>query len=149
MSGGPYLYDDDPAPLHTGTPRRRQGLVVGIVVGTAALAIAMVVALPLVRGTAEEQSTEVVGVFLAALQAGDSETAHQLLCEAERRRLTEPEVAGEYLRPGSGRVEGSTRAEVDGERVQRVEVTWTQGGTSELIVVNEDGPHVCGAAGGR
>ena len=150
MSAGPYLYDDDPAPLHTGTPRRRQWLLVGMLAGTIAAGIAMVVALPLVRGTAEEQSTEVAGVFLAALRAGDTETAHQLLCEEERRRLTEDQVAPEYLRPGRGRVEGSTRAEVDGERVQRVEVRWEDDGavtTSVLTVVNEGGARVCGTGG--
>jgi hypothetical protein len=43
-----------------------------------------------------------------------------------------------------GAVVGSSEAEVDGEEVQRVEVRWADGETSGLIIVGEQGPHVCG-----
>ena len=70
MTTGPFLYDDEPAPLHTGTPRRRPGLVIGLLLGTVLVAVGMVAALYLVRGSPAEQSEEAVGVFLAALDRG-------------------------------------------------------------------------------
>ena len=147
MTGGPYLYDEGPEALHTGTPGRRRGVIVGIVGGTAAVAVAMAVLLPRVTGTAEEQSRDVATVFVAALQDDDTETAHQLLCERERDRLTVGEVVDEYRRPGTGRVVDTSRAEVDGGRVQQVQVRWADGGaavTTVLTVVNESGPRICG-----
>ncbi|HEX2073590.1 MAG TPA: hypothetical protein VHF92_07380 [Geodermatophilus sp.] len=151
MSEGPYLYDDGPAPLHTGTPRQRNGLLLGLLGGTVAVAVGMAVALPLVKGTAEEQAREVAGVFLAALEQGDTETAFELLCEEERARLGADRFQAEYRQPGTGRVVDASEGEVDGEPVQRVEVRWEDGGTtrtSTLTVVNEDGPRVCGTAEG-
>jgi hypothetical protein len=148
MTQGPYLYDDDPAPLHTGTPRAARGLILAILGGTVAVAIAMAVGLPLVKGTPEEQAREVTGVFLAALAQDDVETAHQLLCEEERARVAPGEVASTYAPGGDGEVAGTRAAEVDGEPVQRVAVEWSDGSTSTLTVVSEDGARVCGTSAG-
>jgi len=141
MSTGPFLYDDGPAPLHTGTPRSATGPLFWIFGGTVAFAVLMVVLLTVVRGSEEEQAQEVAGVFLAALAADDTETAHQLLCQKERLRLTPEEVAGAYLGDGAGEV-GATREDDDGARLVTVE--WSDGTTSELTVIGEDGPRVCG-----
>jgi hypothetical protein len=140
MTSGPFLYDDDPAPLHTGTPRRATGPLLWIFGGTVAFAVLMVVLMTVVRGSGEEQAREVAGVFVAALQQGDTETAHELLCQAERVRLTPDEVAGAYLGEGTGEV-GAVRGDGD---ARRVPVQWSDGTTSELTVVGEDGPRVCG-----
>lgn len=142
---GPYLYDDDPAPLHTGKPRQRQGLLLALLGGTALVAVGMVAAILLVKGTPDEQAREAAGVFLAALEDGDVETAHQLLCEAERARLQPGDVAGEYQRSGSGRVLGSREGELAGGAAQVVRVRWDDGAESDVVVVSEDGPRVCGA----
>jgi hypothetical protein len=149
MTGGPYLYDDEPAPLHTGTPRRRNGLLLAIFGGTALLAVLLVVALPLLRGSAGDQARETAGVFLAALEQNDTETAHLLLCDKERTRVKPGDVAHEYLGAGAGRVVSATEGEVDGEPVQRVEVRWADGATSEWTVINESGAHICGTAPGE
>src|SRR3954465_13515411 len=107
MSTGPFLYDEGPAPLHTGTPRRRPWLLLAIFGGTALVAVLMVVALPLLKGSADEQARESVGVFLAALGKGGTETAHGLLCDDERARLAPDEVAGAYLAGEGGYVVGT------------------------------------------
>ena len=143
---GPFLYDDDPAPLHTGTPRRRNGLILVGLVGTVLLALGMVATMYLVRGTPGEQSEEAVGVFLAALDRGDGETAHGLLCADLRAGLEAGEVPPEYRLPGPGRVVGSEEAELDGGPVYEVQVRWADGASTSLTVVNEDGPHVCGTS---
>jgi hypothetical protein len=146
---GPFLYDDDPAPLHTGTPRRRQGLLLWLFGGTALVAVLMVVAMPLVKGSPEEQAREVTGVFLAALAKGDNETAFQLLCEEERAQVPPDGVAGRYLTgEGAGKVVSSRAADVDGSPVQQVRVEWPDGSATRLTVVNSDGPHVCGVTAG-
>ena len=139
---GPYLYDDDPAPLHTGTPRRRQGLLIAILAGTVLVAVGMVAAMFLVKGSPEEQAQEVAGVFLAALEQDDTETAHQLLCQAERANLSPAGVPEAYLDATPGRVVGSDAA---GEGQLRVEVRWADGSRSEWLVISEDGPRICGA----
>jgi hypothetical protein len=139
---GPYLYDDDPVPLHTGTPRNRQGFLVALLAGTALVAVGMVVALFLVKGSPEEQAREVAGVFLAALEDGDVETAHQLLCEAERAGLPPEGVASAYLAETPGRVVGSEAAADGAER--RVRVRWADGATAQWTVISEDGPRICG-----
>jgi hypothetical protein len=144
MTNGPFLYDDDPAPLHTGTPRRRQGLLLALLAGIVLLAVGMAGALVLVKGTPDEQAREVVGVFLAALEGDDTETAHSLLCEAEQARLEPGEVAGEYLGQGGGRVVGTEKAEREDRAVQEVRVAWADGAESEFVVLSEDGPHLCG-----
>jgi hypothetical protein len=144
---GPFLYDDRPPSPHTGTPRSRNGLLIAVFAGTVALAVAAVVAFVLVRGTPEDQAKEATGVFLAALQHGDAQTAHELLCEKERARIPVEGVAGEYAPRGAGRVVSAAEDVVGGRRVERVEVRWADGSTSGLVVVAEGGPRVCGTAG--
>jgi hypothetical protein len=149
MTTGPYLYDDGPAPLHTGTPRSRKGLLVGLLGGTVAVAVAAVVALPLITGSASDQAKQSAGVFLAALAQQDTETAYGLLCADERARLAPGDVAAAYQQPGQGRVVGAARADRNGVTAERVEVRWTDGGTtttSYLTVVNESGAHICGTS---
>jgi hypothetical protein len=140
---GPFLYDDDPAPLHTGSPRGYQGWLIGGVVAVALLAGGMVGALYLVKGSPAEQATEATGVFLAALANGDTETAHQLLCEEERDRLEPEAVEDEYLRSRTSEIVGVGDSAA-GARVQQVIVRWDDGDTARLAVVNEDGPRICG-----
>ena len=142
---GPYLYDDDPTPLHTGTPRSRQGLLVAILAATVLVAVGMVAALFLVKGSPEEQAQEVAGVFLSALQQSDTETAHQLLCQAERATLSPASVLPTYLAETPGRVVGAAAA---GDGQLRVEVRWADSRTTEWTVVSEDGPRICGLARG-
>jgi hypothetical protein len=144
MTTGPFLYDDDPAPLHTGTPRRRNGLIVAVLLGTVLVAVGMVAALFLVRGAPADQSEEAVGVFLSALERGDGETAHGLLCTDVRAEVDAGEVPPEYRQPGPGRVVGSEESQVDGALVYRVEVRWAGDDSTFFTVVNEDGPHLCG-----
>ena len=141
---GPYLYDDDPHPLHTGSPRRRNGLLIALLAGTVLVAVGMAVALFVVRGSPAEQSEEVVGVFLSALEQGDGETAHELLCEKLRAEVAAGEVPADYRRPGPGRVVGSRETEVDGVPVHEVQVAWADDSSSRIAVVSERGPHVCG-----
>ena len=141
---GPYLYDDDPAPLHTGTPRRRHGTLIALLSVTSLLAVGMVAGLFLVKGSPAEQSEEVAGVFLAALAADDTETAHLLLCEDERARIAPDEVAAESLLSGSATVVGAQDDELEGGRVQQVEIEDADGGTARLAVIAENGARVCG-----
>jgi hypothetical protein len=138
---GPFLYDEGPAPLHTGTPRRSGKILVLIFGGTVVFAVLMVVLTLVLKGTGSDQAKEVSGVFLAALAADDTETAYGLLCQDERIRLSPDEVAGEYLAEGDPRL---GRVREDGD-TRLVPVTWTDGTTSELSVVGEDGLKVCGA----
>jgi hypothetical protein len=146
MTTGPFLYDDEPAPLHTGTPRRRNGLIVAVLLGTVLVAVGFVAAMFVVRGTPGEQSEEVVGVFLAALENGDDETANGLLCTEVVAGLEPGDVPDEYRLPLPAEVVGSEETEVDGEPAYAVEVRWADGATSSLTVINEDGPHVCGTS---
>jgi hypothetical protein len=141
---GPYLYDEDPAPLHTGTPRRRNGLILAVLVGTILVAVAMVVALFVVRGSPGEQAEEAVGVFLTALDRGDGETAHALLCQAVRDETEAGEVPQEYDGPPPGEVLGSTETEVDGASAYDVEVRWSDDTASTVTVINESGARLCG-----
>ena len=62
----------------------------------------MVAALFLVKGSPEEQAQEVAGVFLAALEQDDTETAHQLLCQAERANLSPAERSAGVPRRDAG-----------------------------------------------
>jgi hypothetical protein len=137
---GPFLYDDGPAPLHTGTPRRSGKILVLIFGGTVVLAVLMVVATLTLKGTGADQAKEVSGVFLAALEADDTETAYDLLCQEERIRLSPEQVAGEYLAEGDPRL-GTVRESGDNRLVP---VEWSDGTTTELTVVGEDGLKVCG-----
>jgi hypothetical protein len=148
MTTGPFLYDDDPAPLHTGAPQRRPWLLMAIFGGTIVAGVLMVLLLPLVRGTPEEQVREVAGVFVAALAQDDTETAHELLCADERARVPAADLADEYGIAGTGTVAGAEKTEVDGAPAYLVQVDWSDGGSSELTVVNEDGPSICGVTAG-
>jgi len=144
---GPFLYDDDPAPLHTGTPRNRNGLIVALLGGTALFAVGMVLLMTLTKGSGSDQAEEVAGVFTKALAAGDVETAYGLICDDERARITPDELAGAYLQPGTPEVTGSTTGDADGEPLRRVEVRWDDAGTvttTELTVLPEGGTKVCG-----
>jgi len=141
---GPFLYDDGPAPLHTGAPRRSGKILVLVFGGTVLFAVVMVVLTLVLRGTGSDQAREVSGVFLAALAADDTETAYGLLCQDERIRLAPEEVADEYLAEGDPRL-GTVRE--DGE-ARLVPVEWSGGTTSELTVIGEDGLRICGTAPG-
>jgi hypothetical protein len=146
MSTGPFLYDEGPEDLHTGTPRSRRGLLLAVFGGTVLLAVLMVVLMPLVKGSAGEQARETAGVFLAALQKNDTETAYGLLCDQERARLQPGEVAAEYLTGEDGRV---IAAEDGTDGAQHVAVRWADGVTSRWTVVAESGAHVCGTTAGH
>jgi hypothetical protein len=141
---GPFLYDEDPAPLHTGTPRRRNGLILAGLAATVVVAVGMVLLLTVVRGSPAEQSEEAVGVFLSALEHGDVETAHGLLCQAVRDEAPAGEVPAEYAGAVPGEVVGSTETEVDGSAAYDVEVRWADGATSSIRVINESGARLCG-----
>ena len=145
MTNGPFLYDEGPEQLHTGTPRRSGKLLVLVFGATAVVAVLMAVLLPLVKGSPDEQAREVTGVFLAALDKGDTETAHGLLCEDERARLAPDDVSAEYVAgEGIGRV--VSVEEGDGEPSREVDVEWSGGERARFVVVNSDGPHICGVA---
>src|SRR5215218_3064504 len=145
MSTGPFLYDEGPEQLHTGTPRRSGKLLVLVFGATAVVAVLMAVLLPLVKGSAEDQAREVTGVFMAALDKGDTETAYQLLCDDERDRLDPEEIGAEYLAAdGLGRVVSVEDAEFDGQPSQEVGVEWPEGGSATFVVVKSDGLRICG-----
>lgn len=139
---GPFLYDEGPAPLHTGTPRRANGTLLAIFGGTVAFAVLMVVLTLVLRGSGADQAREVAGVFVAALSQEDTETAYELLCQAERVRLAPEELAAAYLGEGTGRVGPAVE---DGD-ARLVQVEWADGTTSELTVIGEDGVKVCGVS---
>ncbi|MBN1092109.1 hypothetical protein JKP75_05740 [Blastococcus sp. TML/M2B] len=140
MSTGPFLYDEGPAPLHTGVPQRSGKLLVLIMGGTVLVALLVVVLAYLIRGSGSDQATEVSGVFLTALAAGDTETAHALLCEEERARLEPTEVADAYLGQGEPEL-GEVRRDGD---ARVVPVRWSGGGSAELTVIGQDGLRICG-----
>lgn len=146
MSGpavnGPFLYDDGPEPLHTGTPRRRPALLLAIFGGTTIVAVLMVLVLPLVQGSPGDQAKQAVGVFLAALHQGDTTTAYQLLCAKEQARLKAGDIPEAYTGSATGTVTG-VHDDPDG-KTQQVDVRWSDGGTSRIAVVPEGGAHVCG-----
>jgi hypothetical protein len=145
MTTGPFLYDEDPAPLHTGTPRRRPVLLLVLFGGTALFAVVLVGLAYLVKGSPDEQAREVAGVFLAALDDGDVETAYGLLCEQERAGATPDEVLDRYEAPGGGgEVVSVADTELRGEEARQVSVQWADGSRNGLVVVNEGGPRVCG-----
>lgn len=144
---GPFLYDDEPERLHTAAPRNRNGLLLAIMLATVLVGVGMVLLLPVVKGTPEEQSTAVVSAFYAALGDGDLDSAAQFLCVAERSRLADADPTPEYLLGRDPEVTGATDGKVDGDAVQQVTVRWADGGTATVTVVNEDGAHVCGISG--
>jgi hypothetical protein len=144
MTEGPFLYDEGPEPLHTGPPRRSGKLLVLVFGATVLVAVLMAVLLPLVKGSAGDQSREAVQVFLAALAHSDTDTAYQLLCPQEQGKVAPGGVAGRYLGEGTGRVVGVSDGRLHGNPAERVRVEWADGTRSTMTVVNVDGPHVCG-----
>jgi hypothetical protein len=108
------------------------------------LAGAMVGFLYLLDGSPGQQATQASEVFLASLSDGDTKTAHQLLCAEERARLQPGDVAGEYLGALPGEIGRVHDDDAEGAVVQGVPVRWADGSSTELRVVNEDGPRVCG-----
>jgi hypothetical protein len=149
MSTGPFLYDDDPAPLHTGEPRQRQGLLLALFGATVLIAVLMVGGILFFKGSGEEQAREVTTVFTAALSQGDVETAYELICDDERARLQPDELAGAYLQEGTPTVVGAQETEYEDGPAQRVAVRWGEGAgavTTEVLVVPEGGTKVCGTS---
>jgi len=142
--GGPYLYDDDPAPLHTGTPRNRNWTIVVLMGLTVLLAVGTVVGMFVFRGSPEDEATQVAGVFVAALAAGDDETASGLLCEELRTGDAADGALDPYRGPGTGTV-GEAREQRAGDGpVMVVPVRYGDGSTTELVLIPEGGPRVCG-----
>ena len=151
MSSGPFLYDDDPAPLHTGEPRQRKGLLLALFGTTVLIAVLMVGGILFFKGSGEEQSREVATVFTAALSQGDVETAYELLCDDERARLLPDELADAYLEDGTPTVVGAQATEFEDGPAQLVAVRWGDGAgavTTQLLVVPEGGTKVCGTSVG-
>jgi hypothetical protein len=148
MTTGPFLYDDGPAALHTASPRRRRGLLFALFGGTVLIAVLMVLALPLVTGSPDTQARQAVGVFLQAMERGDTGTAHAMLCDKERARLTAAQTADAYAGPQPGRVVSATRDSRDGDTAELVRVRWADGTSSRITVVPEDGARVCGVSPG-
>jgi hypothetical protein len=144
VSQGPYLYDEGPESIHTGTARSRRGVLTAILVGTVAVALLMVVLLPLVTGSATDQAKQVTGVFLKALAAKDTETAYGLVCDSERQRLTPDQLAGAYLGPGPGQVTGAAEVKANGTTTEQVDVRWSDGSASRYTLVYQSGPRICG-----
>src|SRR3954469_21196338 len=120
MTTGPFLYDEGPEPLHTGAPRRSGKVLVAVFGATALVAVLMAVLLPLVKGSAGDQSREVVQVFMAALGKGDTDTAYQLLCKQEQAHVSPDGIAERYLGQGTGTVVSVSDAELRGDPAQRV-----------------------------
>ncbi|RBY95293.1 hypothetical protein DQ237_14565 [Blastococcus sp. TF02-8] len=145
-SQGPFLYDDGPAPLHTGTPRSAKVWIVAGIVGIALLAVAMVGFLYLLKGSPAQQATQAAQVFVDSMGDGDTGTAYEMLCEDERDRLAPDEVAGVYQGVGEAEVGEVYDDATEGAAVQVVAVRWADGATTELRVMNEDGPRICGLA---
>ena len=145
MTNGPYLYDDRPEPLHTGTPRQRNGLILAILGGTVVVALLAVGAMWLVHGSSADQAEETASVFSKALAADDVETAYGLLCDTERARVAPDQLADAYGHEGTPHVTGSRKAGEDSRRL--VDVRWDAAGggqTTRLLVVPEGGGKVCG-----
>jgi hypothetical protein len=140
MTNGPYLYDDDPAPLHTGTPRNRNWSIVVLLCLTVLLAVGTVVGMVAFRGSPADEAEERARVFVAALAADDTETASALLCEDERA----DGALDPYTGLAGGTVGQATETEVDGDLVQLVPVRTSDGSTAQLVLVPEGGPRVCG-----
>ena len=141
---GPFLYDEGPEDLHTAPPRNRNGLLLGIMLATVLVGVAMVLLMPLVKGTPDERADAAVTVFYASLGDGDLDTATQMLCSAERNRLDGRDPADDYVRGADPEVTGVAEGEVDGDAVRQVTVRWDDGETDVLTVRSEDGPRVCG-----
>jgi hypothetical protein len=144
MTTGPFLYDDEPEPLHTGSPQRSGKWLVLIFGGTVLFAVLMVAMTLLLRGSGSDQAREVADVFVQALSQEDLETAYGLLCDEEQARLAPEDVAATYL--GEGTAEIGT-AVTDGD-ARLVPVDWSDGATVELTVIGQDGLRICGITAG-
>ena len=142
MTNGPYLYDDNPEPLHTGTPHSRNWSIVVLLVLTVLLAVGTVVGIFVFRGSPADEAQERAHVFLAALTADDTETASALLCEKAREGKTDVQALEPYTALSGGTDGTARQAEVDGKPVVMVPVEGAGG--SELVLVPEGGPKVCG-----
>ena len=141
---GPYLYDDDPAPLHTGTPRNRNWSIVILLVLTVLLAVGTVAGMYLFRGSPESEAEEVAGVFVAALAAGDDETASGLLCEELRTGEAADGALDPFRGPGDGTVGEAREERTDDGPVIVVPGRYDDGASAEFVLVPEGGPRVCG-----
>jgi len=95
------------------------------------------------RGSPSDEAQERAHVFLAALAAGDSETASALLCEKAREGKTADQALEPYAGLSSGTDGEAREAEVDGKPVVIVPVEGV-GASTELVLVPEGGPKVCG-----
>jgi hypothetical protein len=147
MTTGPFLYDDGPAPLHTAEPRQRNGLVLGLLGGTALFSVTMVVLMNVWSGDGADQSREVATVFTAALSQGDLTTSYALICDDVRAAVPPDQLAAEYLQPGTPQVTGTQSSEYEGAPAELVTVRWDDAGTvttTELTLVPEGGTKVCG-----
>jgi hypothetical protein len=149
MSTGPYLYDDDPAPLHTGAPRQRNGLIIGLLGGTVVFSVVMVVLMTLWSGNGADQSKQVATVFTSALSQGDLTTSYGLVCDDVRATVPPEQLATQYLQPGVPQVTGSESSEYEGAPAELITVRWDDAGsvtTTVLTVVPEGGTKVCGTS---
>jgi hypothetical protein len=149
MSAGPFLYDDGPAPLHTGEPRQRNGLIIGLLGGTVVFSVGMVVLMTLWSGNGADQSREVATVFTSALSQGDLTTSYALICDDVRAAVPPDQLATQYLHPGVPQVTGSESSEYQGSPAELVTVRWDDAGsvtTTVLTLVPEGGTKVCGTS---
>ena len=147
MTTGPFLYDDDPAPLHTAEPRQRNGLLIGLLGGTVVVSVVMVGLMTLWNGSGADQSREVATVFTSALAQGDLTTSYALICDDVRAAVPPDQLAAAYLQPGTPQVIGSESTEYEGAPAELVTVRWDDAGTvttTQLTVVPEGGTKVCG-----
>ncbi|QXG75547.1 hypothetical protein KUM42_17315 [Modestobacter sp. L9-4] len=147
MSAGPFLYDDGPAPLHTGAPRQRNGLIIGLLGGTVVFSVAMVVLMTLWSGNGADQSRQVATVFTSALSQGDLTTSYALICDDVRAAVPPDQLAAQYLHPGVPQVTGAESSEYEGSPAELITVRWDDAGsvtTTVLTLVPEGGTKVCG-----
>jgi hypothetical protein len=144
MTNGPYLYDDDPTPLHTGAPRGRNWSIVVVLALTVLAAVGTVVGMYVFRGSPADESEERARVFVAALGADDLETASALLCQEQRDGRSADEALEPYRAAAGGTVGEARAGEVDGGPAQLVPVRSADGTTTHLVLVPEGGPRVCG-----
>ena len=143
-TNGPYLYDDNPEPLHTGTGRNRNWTIILLLGLTVLLAVGTIVGMYVFRGSPEDEAKQVAGVFVAALAAGDDETASGLLCE---ELSPTPEAGVEALEPyraTAGGTVGVPQEEQTGDGLIMVVPVRSDAGETELVLVPEGGPRVCG-----
>jgi hypothetical protein len=147
VSAGPFLYDDGPAPLHTGAPRQRNGLIIGLLGGTVVFSVAMVVLMTLWSGNGADQSRQVATVFTSALSQGDLTTSYALICDDVRAAVPPDQLAAQYLHPGVPQVTGAESSEYEGSPAELITVRWDDAGsvtTTVLTLVPEGGTKVCG-----